>query len=127
MRHPKLVCRFDITPEGPGVVIEIAGQEAFLPAEIAAEWIAGLGYSVLTPMRIGCTVEPAVRLGETMIVGEEAIRLVEKREKARERRREQRALARILKEHPELRPELEKKGMLDGVLTLCPEEGDDKG
>jgi hypothetical protein len=47
----------EITPEGPGIVIEVDGKEAFILADTAGEWLAELGYHVFTPIRFRVGVE----------------------------------------------------------------------
>lgn len=55
----KSVRAIDITPDGPGIVVDTAAGEVFIPAEDAAVGIATLGWIVVTPPRLGIeTIEP---------------------------------------------------------------------
>ena len=57
----KSVRAIDITPDGPGIVVDTAAGEVFVPAEDAAVGIAELGWIVVTPPRLGMeTIEPMV-------------------------------------------------------------------
>lgn len=57
MKRPKFVRLLEITPEGPGIVVEIEGKEAFILADTAGEWLAELGYHVFTPIRFRIGVD----------------------------------------------------------------------
>jgi predicted acetyltransferase len=57
MEQAKLVRVVEITPDGPGLVIEVAGVEAFIRADDAALWIVELGYNVFTPVRFSVGVD----------------------------------------------------------------------
>jgi hypothetical protein len=48
----KFVRFIQITPDGPAIVVEVDGREAVIPADTAGEWIAELGYTVFTPIRV---------------------------------------------------------------------------
>jgi hypothetical protein len=56
-----------MSPDGPGIIVEVDGKEAFLPAETAAEWISVIGYTVMSPMRISFGAEPTLRKGKIII------------------------------------------------------------
>jgi hypothetical protein len=71
LEQPKFVRSIDMSPDGAGIVVSVAGKEAFLPADKAAEWISEMGYTVLSPLRISVGVEPTLRQGDVQFVSEE--------------------------------------------------------
>jgi hypothetical protein len=52
LKFPTKFTYFDISPNGPGLVVEVDGDEIFIPAVEVATAMGALGYQVFTPPSI---------------------------------------------------------------------------